>query len=107
MKYLLAFAAFITLSGCSILKPALEATRIDGNTVMVSTSLAPTLIIASSTTIDAWEPVEACEREGNYKDDLSGLVCQAPVAVRVYGTGSYSVQVVNGLLPVTRPVTLK
>jgi hypothetical protein len=107
MKWLGALLAFISLSGCAVISPALTGERIDETTVIIETSLSPTLIIASSGVIESWEPVDACVRSGNYEDEVSGLKCTAPNIVKVYGVGSYSIQVIDGIIPVTRFIQVK
>ena len=78
----------------------LEATR-QGDVVLVDAKLKGTLV-AGSSAILSWLPVEACKRSELTPE--KGIKCASPVKVAITSPTKLSVQIVDGIAPLTKPV---
>lgn len=92
----------IALTACF---PTTTPTELDavrtGDVVAVTATLKGTLV-AGSSAILSWSPVEACKRSETTPE--KGIKCASPVKVTITSPTKLSVQVVDGLKPLSGPV---
>lgn len=112
MKRLVAFLLLLLLASCIPTKdgrPILSGQRLDAGTVQIEAYAGPTLVASSSQTIFSFEPGDVCQYQETSAGPNNSVKCDVPekgLKLLVYTEGAVSTQLVNGYIPVTRPVPI-
>lgn len=114
MRWLLFPALILPLAACSLLFPGqpLSAQRLDATAVTASATAGPTLIASAALSLPdgSWAPAEACRRASVAGNPNRGLICPVPsggLMLTVTTAGAITFQIVDGLKPVSAPITIK